>query len=471
MQGTGRSTYIGPRNANYVIRKDMPLGVSFGPVIGYDDILFTGSASLNTDPFNRFYSLNFNLDTIWTFITPSAWPNNNGSTLGADSTIYFASNGGGIYAIDYSGNLKWKKEGITLGGYPFIAIAKNGNLYLSERNRLLILDKNGNTIKDSTVINFATREFLFSVGGDTIYFINYDDNDNKTLKAADLNLNIFWSIDIYDTKQGIPLIDNSNKIYLYTRDGPSECYFKCILPDGSIAWQFPFRSFSEFSSPAIDKNGNFIIAVKRDTSVLVEVISLDYYGNENWSKIIRSEQSIVEGNIITDAERKIYLVSEGFNEESYLHCLDSDGLMLWEVFVGDNSFISSTAINSNGVVYVGGFKSTTYPFHTQNLVAVSEHPLDVVTDYYFMSDFELSQNYPNPFNSFTNIDFIVPYTSKVTIKIFDISGKEVAVLVKEVKEAGAYSISFNTDKLSSGIYFYSMISGSFRSVRKMVLLK
>jgi hypothetical protein len=48
-QATGRSKYIGPRNANYVVKKDMPLGICFGPVIGYDDILFTGSASFNTD--------------------------------------------------------------------------------------------------------------------------------------------------------------------------------------------------------------------------------------------------------------------------------------------------------------------------------------------------------------------------------------------------------------------------------------
>lgn len=471
MQGTGRSIYIGPRSANYIIRKDMPLGISFGPVIGYDDILFTGSASLNTEPYNRFYSLTSYLDTIWTFVTPSAWPNNNGPTLDADSTIYFASNGGGIYTIDYSGNLKWKKEGITFGGYPMISVAKNGNIYLGERNRLLILDKDGNTIKDTTISDFATRTFLFSVGGDTIYFINYDDEDNQSLQASDLNLNILWVKEIYHTKQGIPIVDNSNKIYLYTSDSLLNSYLTCYLPDGNIDWQFPFRSFSEFSSPAIDKNGNTIIGVKRDTSLLVEVISLDYYGYENWSTVIRNDQSIIDGGITTDAEGKIYLVSEGSNEESYLHCLDNDGSPLWEVYVGDNSFIGSPAINSVGVIYVGGFKSTSFPFHTENFIAVSEHPLDVVVDDNIVNDFELSQNYPNPFNSQTIINYRIPNIAHVNIKVFDIAGQQIANLVNNIKEAGSHTVIFNSNDLSSGIYFYYMFSGSFHSSRKMLLLK
>ena len=65
MQGTGRSRYIGPRNADYILRKDMPLGITFGPVIGYDNVLFTGTAAYNTDQFNFFYSLDEKLSNIW----------------------------------------------------------------------------------------------------------------------------------------------------------------------------------------------------------------------------------------------------------------------------------------------------------------------------------------------------------------------------------------------------------------------
>lgn len=469
-QATGRSKYIGPRNANFIVKKDMPLGICFGPVIGYDDILFTGSASLNTVPYNRFYSLTPYLDTIWTFITPSSWPNKTGPALGADSTIYFASNGGGIYALDYSGNLKWKKEGISYGGYPMISIAKNGNIYLSARNRFLLIDKDGNTIKDTLMSNFAPRVFLFSVGGDTVYFINYDDSDNKSLKAADLNLNVYWSKNLaHIAELGIPVIDNSNKIYIYKRDSLFNSYLSCYLPDGNIDWQYLTGSFDLFSSPAIDYHGNIILAVKSE-SLGIEVISLDYYGNENWITPIRLDQAFADGSIITDAERKIYTVTEGYHGESYLHCLDNTGDILWEVFAENHSYIGSPAINSEGTIYIGGFNSSFNPYHTKNLIAVSEKPLDVENELN-VNTYELLQNYPNPFNSATNIRYSIPQSGRVTLTVYDMMGSEIAKLLDRYQEAGSYDVIFQPKDLASGIYFCTLTSGDFTSTKKLILLK
>jgi hypothetical protein len=87
------------------------------------------------------------------------------------------------------------------------------------------------------------------------------------------------------------------------------------------------------------------------------------------------------------------------------------------------------------------------------------------------NSFNLSQNYPNPFNPSTKINFDLPYDSKVSLKIFDMSGKEVATLVNEVKTAGYYSINFNAASLSSGIYFYSISAGNFTATKKMMLIK
>ena len=87
------------------------------------------------------------------------------------------------------------------------------------------------------------------------------------------------------------------------------------------------------------------------------------------------------------------------------------------------------------------------------------------------SKFELSQNYPNPFNPSTTINFDIPSDGKVSIKLFDMSGKEVAVLVNEVKTAGYYSVNFNASSLSSGIYFYNITADNFTSTKKMTLIK
>jgi serine protease len=86
-------------------------------------------------------------------------------------------------------------------------------------------------------------------------------------------------------------------------------------------------------------------------------------------------------------------------------------------------------------------------------------------------EFSLGQNYPNPFNPVTNIQFGLPKNSFVTIKIFDMLGREVSVLVNEYKEAGTYEVNFNASKLSSGMYFYRIEAGSFSGIKRMVLLK
>jgi len=85
--------------------------------------------------------------------------------------------------------------------------------------------------------------------------------------------------------------------------------------------------------------------------------------------------------------------------------------------------------------------------------------------------YELQQNYPNPFNPVTAIRFSLPKDQLVKLSIYDITGKEVAVLVNEVKRAGSYVVEFNAGNLASGVYFYKLTAGEFSSVKKMMLIK
>ncbi|MBE0570676.1 MAG: T9SS type A sorting domain-containing protein [Ignavibacteriaceae bacterium] len=87
------------------------------------------------------------------------------------------------------------------------------------------------------------------------------------------------------------------------------------------------------------------------------------------------------------------------------------------------------------------------------------------------ASFDLKQNYPNPFNPETIIEFKVLNTTPVSIKVYDLIGRELAVLVNEVKQPGVYQVSFDGKNLASGVYFYKMIAGDFTSVKKMNLLK
>ncbi|MBN1633103.1 MAG: T9SS type A sorting domain-containing protein [Ignavibacteria bacterium] len=91
------------------------------------------------------------------------------------------------------------------------------------------------------------------------------------------------------------------------------------------------------------------------------------------------------------------------------------------------------------------------------------------------SEYSLEQNYPNPFNSITNVKFQIPNVGQssqtVTIKVFDISGKEVSTLVNEKLNPGTYEVKFDSGNLPSGIYFYRMESENFTSTKKLILLK
>lgn len=84
---------------------------------------------------------------------------------------------------------------------------------------------------------------------------------------------------------------------------------------------------------------------------------------------------------------------------------------------------------------------------------------------------ELSQNYPNPFNPSTIINYEIPSESKVSLKIYDILGREITTLVNEVKMPGKYEIEFNASDFSGGVYFYKLNAGEFSKIKKMIILK
>jgi len=85
--------------------------------------------------------------------------------------------------------------------------------------------------------------------------------------------------------------------------------------------------------------------------------------------------------------------------------------------------------------------------------------------------FKLFQNYPNPFNPTTNIKYQITNTSFVTLKVYDILGREAATLVNEKLQPGSYEVSFDGSNFSSGIYFYKLQAGNFTETRKMLMVK
>ena len=85
--------------------------------------------------------------------------------------------------------------------------------------------------------------------------------------------------------------------------------------------------------------------------------------------------------------------------------------------------------------------------------------------------YKLSQNYPNPFNPVTNIAFDIPKSSYAVLRVFDMLGREVAMLINEKLDAGSYRVNFDASNLSSGTYFYSLTTSNFSQTKKLTVIK
>jgi hypothetical protein len=88
-----------------------------------------------------------------------------------------------------------------------------------------------------------------------------------------------------------------------------------------------------------------------------------------------------------------------------------------------------------------------------------------------VGEFALEQNYPNPFNPLTTIAFSLAERSAVRLAVYDLTGREVASLLNEEKDAGKYALTFDAGALPTGVYFYRLEAGSFAAVRKLILMK
>lgn len=87
------------------------------------------------------------------------------------------------------------------------------------------------------------------------------------------------------------------------------------------------------------------------------------------------------------------------------------------------------------------------------------------------TSYSLEQNYPNPFNPTTKISFSLPEMSFVSLKVYDMLGREITTLVNETKSDGKYEVEFNASELPSGIYLCVLNTGNYQNTRKMLLIK
>ena len=118
------------------------------------------------------------------------------------------------------------------------------------------------------------------------------------------------------------------------------------------------------------------------------------------------------------------------------------------------------------VVAINGMRESNYTTTKNVCVGLYKENFDT-KDF----DYNLKQNYPNPFNPKTQICFSLKENSFVSLKVFDVLGKEIIVLVNQVLNAGNHQVEFDGNNFDSGIYFYEIKTSNFRDIKKLILVK
>jgi uncharacterized delta-60 repeat protein len=144
----------------------------------------------------------------------------------------------------------------------------------------------------------------------------------------------------------------------------------------------------------------------------------------------------------------------------------------WDGALHSNDQGRDIAVDGSGNVYVTGRALSSVNNDDYVTIKYSQPPSGIIqVSGEIPAEFSLGQNYPNPFNPMTNVKIQLPGSGLVSLKVFDITGKEVAEPVNEVLDAGTYNVNFDGSFLSSGTYFYRMEYGNFSQTKRMILIK
>ena len=325
--------------------------------------------------------------------------------------------------------------------------------------------------------------------------VNSDWNSNFTLLKYNANGDEQWSA-IYENPESPDndlmnmLIDNSGYIYItgYSLgvNGGARGVTLKYNSQGTLQWKASppsdFLPNSVFSIAA-DNSGNIyttgaILAAGENTQYFTAKYNSS--GVFQWSQSYSVNSGLNKSwKIAIDDFSNVYVtgLSKGILTETDFATVkySSAGVQLWAArYSGDNqskSFASAINIDQSGFIYVSGFSKISDIYNKAVTIKYSQTSGIINTSSNIPNKYLLSQNYPNPFNPSTKINFSLPKNSFVTLKVFDLSGKEVANLVNENLSAGSYEADFNASDLTSGIYFYRLTTVDFSETKKMILVK
>ena len=215
------------------------------------------------------------------------------------------------------------------------------------------------------------------------------------------------------------------------------------------------------------KNGLAASSVNTSTWQIVSKMARTTDGGETWTAIAAPPMPTASCiTYIPGTADSYVMVAPANSGETPGSAYTKDGGATWTII--DSVQYYAVAFVAPNIGWAGGFTTATHGGMyrwTGSFLEVSERKVEKVPQ-----QFGLSQNYPNPFNPSTTIAFSLPQADFVTLKIYNVLGKEIASLVSERLSAGNYQYQWNATGMAAGVYFYQLRTDKFSQTRKMVLM-
>jgi len=376
-----------------------------------------------------------------------------------------------LIKYDSSGSFKWVKY-------------YNSGLDTNDYDLKMKMDRNGN----------------LCIAG---YNNNSTGNNTKTLALKfDHDGNLLWNRIYNGPKSGFNtphdfIVDRSdNMIITGCSPGIGSGVYDYITikydPDGEMKWLSRYNqqgtyydvanSLAEGSDGSIYVTGVSGILINQSTFDIV-TIKYDSNGTQKWSAIYNGagNNTDIGNKILIDENENVFVTGitsgQGTLKDIVIIKYDSAGnqndLLNFNSVNNLNENIYEGIISSNGELILAGNVQTGNTSYSALTMSISTKTNINVNSNLIPDEFKLYQNYPNPFNPKTIINYELQVTGEdlVNLKVFDVLGNEVAVLVNEKQNAGSYSVEFDGSNFSSGIYLYTLSTNGISNTMKMIMLK
>jgi hypothetical protein len=409
-----------------------------------------------------------------------------------------------ILKLDSTGNLIWLKDGsqyITEFG-QITALAKDGlnNILLGTSDypveaKILILDAGGSQVSSIVETNIATVSDINRDISGNVWVTGFTFSGAVSFNGLDTTAPFSYNEYVvkYDSSgiaQRVNFIEDVTvQNFEIETDNAGNAYLSGNLLDstsfGNLHANGPQWVY-DFFITKMDAEGNFIWLNEIPPG---NPLGDGLIGNDNFLSCRENGQTYITGSFRGEINfgNGIILTPIDYSD-AFVISYDNDGSIKWAKAMGSTSYDQGSGIVSdeNGNCYLSGLVSEHFIFDTisgtggyYNLYlaklktenAVSVEGSDQTTS---ANNFSLMQNYPNPFNPSTNVSFVISSASGgsfVSLKVYDVLGREVSTLVNEYKQAGSYNVNWNAADFPSGVYFSRLQAGSKMQVRKMVLVR